>query len=314
MTELPVVFGAERHLVGTLTLPSGPPRSAAAFLLLNAGVVNRTGPHRINVKLARQLAAAGYASLRFDLSGQGDSRVSSSTGSFSEQNVADIRAAMDHVGRTVDLHRFAIAGICSGADNGWATAQVDERVVGLFMVDGFTFPTPRTRWVRLRLRARGPILSAVGPWLRRRLTAWTRRGPADAPVEYGRWTPTREHYAQVTQALVDRGVRLCLLFSGSLLPQYNHESQFRDAFAGHDFAARVRTEYQPLIDHTVTPLDAQRRLIGLVLDWAASLDAGQEVMAAAPAGAAVTAGAPAVADIAGATTAPAGTERDGPRP
>jgi dienelactone hydrolase len=281
MTELPVVFGAERHLVGTLTLPDGATRAPVAFLLLNAGIVNRTGPHRINVKLARRLAAEGYASLRFDLSGQGDSRVSSSTGTFAEQNVADLRAAMDHVGRTIDLHRFAIAGICSGADNGWGAAQVDERVTGLFMIDGFAFPTAKTRWVRLRLRAQGPILSAILPVLRRRLAAFTARRAPDAAVDYGRWHPTREHYVRVMQALVDRGVRMCLLFSGSMLPQYNHESQFRDAFAGEDFATRVRTEYQPLIDHTVTPIDAQRRLVDLVIDWARGL--GEPAPAAAPA-------------------------------
>lgn len=281
MTELPVVFGAERHLVGTLTLPTGGTPASTAFVLLNAGVVHRIGPHRMNVKLARRLAEQGYASLRFDLSGQGDSRASSAGGTYTEQAVADVRAAMDHIARTADVHRFAIAGICSGADNGWATAQVDDRVAGLFMIDGFAFPTPRTRWVRLRLRAQGPILSAIVPWLRKRLTARRTRTNAPEKVEYGRWSPTRDHYAAVMQTLVDRGVRMCLLFSGSMLPQYNHESQFRDAFAGHDFATRVRAEYQPLIDHTVTPLDAQRRLLDLVLDWARGF--GEPARAPAPA-------------------------------
>ena len=268
MNEISVTFGAERHLVGTLTLPAGGTPAKVAFVLLNAGVVHRIGPHRINVKLARHLARLGFASLRFDLSGQGDSRMPVSTLDFSQQAVADIRAAMDHLARTADVHRFAITGICSGADNGWNTAQADPRVVGLCMLDGYVYPTPKTRWMRYRLRARGPILSAVLPWLRRKLV--TLRTPKDDQVQAGdgRTPPSREAYARTMQSLVDRGVDVCLVYTGSMLALYNYAEQYREAFAGHGFATRVRSEYQPTIDHTVTPLSAQRRLLELVGDWA----------------------------------------------
>jgi dienelactone hydrolase len=269
MNEIPLVFGSERHLVGTLALPSGTP-AAAAFVLLNAGVVHRIGPHRINVKLARHLASQGFASLRFDLSGQGDSRVSSASGDFREQAVADIRAAMDHLERTADVHRFVIAGICSGADNGLAVAAADPRVVGLCMLDGYAYPTPKTRWVRYRRRLGGPLVSAVWPWIKRRLAA-ARTSPGDMAADGGRPHPRREDYARTMQALSDRGVQVCAVFSGSMLPQYNYDEQFREAFAGHGFATQVRSEYCPTIDHTVTPLAAQRQLIELVGDWARHL-------------------------------------------
>jgi pimeloyl-ACP methyl ester carboxylesterase len=254
MNEIPLVFGAERHLVGTLAMPSGTP-AAAAFVLLNAGVVHRIGPHRINVKLARHLAAEGFASLRFDLSGQGDSRVSSASADFREQAVADIRAAMDHLERTADVRRFVIAGICSGADNGLAVAAADPRVVGLCMLDGYAYPTPKTRWV---------------PWIKRRLAA-ARTSPGDPAADAGRAHPSREDYARTMQALSDRGVQVCAVFSGSMLPQYNYDGQFQEAFTGHGFATRVRSEYCPTIDHTVTPLAAQRQLVELVGDWARQL-------------------------------------------
>ena len=108
MNEIPLVFGADRHLVGILTLPSqGDPRPIA-FLLINAGVIHRVGPHRINVKLARHLAGLGFASLRFDLSGQGDSRNALSAGTIghAQQSIADLRAAMDHLTRTLDVLRI----------------------------------------------------------------------------------------------------------------------------------------------------------------------------------------------------------------
>lgn len=271
MNEIPVVFGAERHLVGTLTLPTEGTPAKAAFVLMNAGVVHRIGPHRINVKLARHLAQLGFASLRFDLSGQGDSRVPVSALDFAQQAVADIRAAMDHVARTADVHRFVIAGICSGADNGWSTAQADPRVVGLCMLDGYAYPTPKTRWMRYRLRARGPILSAVLPWLRRKVAALRLPKENQVQAEGGRTPPSHADYARTMQSLVDRGVEVCVVYSGSMLPQYNYVDQYREAFAGHGFATRVRSEYQPTIDHTVTPLSAQRQLLDLVGDWARTL-------------------------------------------
>lgn len=270
--EIPLTFGPDRNLMGTLTLPAGAPPKPVAFVLLNAGVIHRIGPHRINVKLARHLARQGFATLRFDLSGQGDSRHAASGADFIEQSVGDIRAAMDHLSRTTDVQRFAIAGICSGADTAWATAQVDPRVAGLWMLDGVAYTTARTRWTRLRRRLGGPILSAIGPAIKRRLAALASPSSKEVVTEGGgRPVPTREAFARTMQALVDRGVNVRLVYSGSLLPTYNHDSQFRDAFAGQAFIDRVRADYCPDMDHTVTPVAAQQAMLNMVADWARSL-------------------------------------------
>ena len=63
--------------------------------LLNAGVIHRVGPHRLHVRLARALAAAGFPALRLDLSGIGDSRPLAEGLTFRESAVADIRTALD---------------------------------------------------------------------------------------------------------------------------------------------------------------------------------------------------------------------------
>ena len=110
--------------------------------MLNAGVIHRIGPHRFNVKLARALASQGAAVLRMDLSGQGDSGVHPQALPFQEQAIADLRAAMDHLQRICSVDRFVIAGICSGAFNGLATALVDERVAGLWMLEHNPDGTP----------------------------------------------------------------------------------------------------------------------------------------------------------------------------
>ncbi len=209
---------------------------------------HRPAPHQRQARARTREPGLQHAAL--DLSGQGDSRAPSSSGDFTAQAVADIRAAMDHLERTTDVHRFVIAGICSGADNGLAAALADDRVVGLCLLDGYTYPTAKTRWVRLKRRLRGPLLSAVVPWALRRLTALSvaiarRRGDALALVDNDRRFPSREEFAKSMQTLVDRGVEVCLVYSGSLLPQYNYDDQFRDAFAQYGFATRVRSEIPP---------------------------------------------------------------------
>jgi pimeloyl-ACP methyl ester carboxylesterase len=273
MKEIAQLFGADRNLVGTLTLPDTPTRQPVAFLLTGAGVIHRMGPHRINVKLARHLASLGFATLRFDLSGQGDSRSTSSTLNFADQAVSDMRAAMDHLTRTLDVQRFAITGICSGADVAFATAQADPRACGVFMIDGYHYPTEKTAKMRWKHRLKGSILSAIGPWLLRRIKRFlTPSTPGQKPVPtYGRHFPAIEIYATALQKLVDQGTQVYLLFSGSLLTSYNYAEQFEEAFAGHAFVKKVDAHYAAGIDHTVTPLAAQRELIERVSTWAGGL-------------------------------------------
>ena len=279
MNEIAMLFGAERHLVGTLTLPVHTPLQPVGVLLFNAGVVHRIGPHRINVKLARHLATLGCASLRFDLSAQGDSRASSSQAHYREQSVTDLRAAMDHLERTAGVRRFAIVGICSGADHGLACALVDERVVGLWMLDGYAYPTRKTRWLlyRRKLAQRG-LLSSLAWGLRHAAAApaavLARLRPGREParvVDYGRHVPSAADFARSMQQVVDRGVDVFMMYSGSLLNTYNYPEQFTDVFGAHRFARQVRCEFRPDIDHTVTPLVAQRQLLEQVGAWAQAL-------------------------------------------
>jgi dienelactone hydrolase len=276
MNEISLIFGVDRHLVGTLTMPISTAKQPVAFLLFNAGVIHRIGAHRINVKLARQLASLGFASLRFDLSGQGDSSSPQKSAPLAEQAVLDIRAAMDHLSRTVDVTKFAIIGICSAADHGWATAQQDPRLKGLFMIDGYFYSTPKTARVRLQQKlSDGSLVSKIGRALIRQIQKMLTRPKVQLPDQPGlddaRPFPSLQHYADTMQSLVDRGVSIYLLFSGSLSQQYNYTEQFSDAFSGHAFLNKVHAAYCPDIDHTITPLGAQQDVLQRVSHWAKTL-------------------------------------------
>ena len=112
MIERSFAFGQNDGLIGTVCLPQHRQGDGAKIgvLLFNAGVVHRIGPHRINVRLARQLAESGIPSIRFDLAGQGDSARAQGKLGFKEQAVEDIQAAMGSLGNAANVSRFVLFG------------------------------------------------------------------------------------------------------------------------------------------------------------------------------------------------------------
>jgi alpha/beta hydrolase fold len=259
-----------------LTQPA-PGRAAPsfAFIFFNAGVLPRIGPHRLNVKMARALAAAGQTSLRFDLSGQGDSRGGGTGIDFRTQATNDLRQAMDHIEANCGIRRFAIVGYCSGAVNAFSAAVKDERVCGVLMFDGYWY---RSRWtipVRHWKRFRATSWSNALGGIARRLGLGGRPAPAGggaAPVglfdgDASNTNPPREEFVRAIGGLVARRVATHFVYSGSVIDEYSYAGQFRDVFGREAFHAKVRCAFRPDIDHTFVTLDVQRRMVQLVLDW-----------------------------------------------
>lgn len=287
MIEKIAVFGDAQNLVGVVTQPgvaAGPERDLA-FVLLNAGVIHRIGPGRLNVKLARRLAGEGYASLRFDLSGIGDSRPSPSTLSWQAQAVADIRAAMDHMQVTLAMRQFVLVGLCSGADNGYATAVADQRVAGLVMLDPNPYPTWKTRprFLLMRLRRRRWIADFLRRRIRRAL-GWPRKvgdqgteQPSSAepsgPERYVRPKPPLAEFAAGLTSVVDRGGAVMAIYSGSSLRQFNDPRQLDEALNSFGLAGRIGCRLWAEANHTFTELSAQSQLVDTVVAWARGLAA-----------------------------------------
>jgi dienelactone hydrolase len=141
--EQPVRFGPDRKLFGILTPAAEPPPGhRPALLLLNAGAVNRCGPHRLYVTMARRWAALGFTVLRIDLSGIGDSPALAGEREnlvYPRQGLAEIGAALDYLAAERGAARFIIAGLCSGADLAYQAARREERLAGLVMMNPRTF-------------------------------------------------------------------------------------------------------------------------------------------------------------------------------
>jgi dienelactone hydrolase len=269
MKEAAVQFGADRQLVGILTTPSDDQKRNVACVLLNAGVIHRTGPHRINVRVARALADNGVISMRFDLSGLGDSSAARGTANFWDQAVTDLRAALDFVETNHQIHRFVVIGLCSGAVNGYRLALVDSRVTGLLMFDGFTYPTPKTgvirRWKRFQTMSWISFFRHVAAKMK---GAAVRPFPSKEQVTT--MTPTKDEFRAAMDALCARGVSVYLMHT-PFIELHNYANQLRDAFRGASFLGHVRYQYLPHVDHTLTPVAVQRDFTSNVLSWVSEL-------------------------------------------
>jgi pimeloyl-ACP methyl ester carboxylesterase len=268
-TETIARLGAGQRLLGIVTLPARRRDDAPACLLMNAGVVHRIGPHRINVKIARALAEVGIASIRIDLSGLGDSPPAPGALHSGEQAVLDLQDAMAHLEQTLGIRRFIVFGLCSGSVHAYLLAQKDDRVVGVTMFDSYLFPTLKThvlrRWSRLR--------TASWRSLARKPLEWLQPAPRDqqsgeTSTDLRMALPTRAQFAQAMNALTARGVSVYLYYSASFLEKFNYHGQMRDTFGNAPFMSRIRYDYETDVDHTVTSQHAQRKVVASVVDWA----------------------------------------------
>lgn len=276
MIEQSLIFGPERHLVGTVTLPEQPVVGQVMLLLTNAGVIPRVGPHRVNVKLARHFAQQGIAAMRFDLSGLGDSRRSSSRLPTGEQFVADTRAAMDLAEQRYGCNRFLMIGFCSGADIAHLTALEDPRLRALVMWDSYVYPNTKAKLLgfahRIRRHGLAPALFKatrfIGAALQSRKASAQTGAEPEGPVIFGRTRmPPREEFGQRIHSLVKGGVEIYFIYSGGEPDWYNYRSQFHDMFREFGFVGDVAYDYLEQSDHTLTQPHAQAALIEHVQRW-----------------------------------------------
>lgn len=275
MIERSLAFGENEGLIGTICEPSGPVSASRGLgmILFNAGVIHRIGPHRLNVRLARKLAEHGIPSIRFDLAGLGDSARPSGNHSFEAQAVVDLRSAMDALASQTQTRRFALFGFCSGAVHGYATSFADDRVAGLLLYDGYRYLTAKARWnyYAMRVKEHGLFRAGLG-WVQRRTSAAFRRaGAAEGEVGFVTTGPSKTDFAEGLKTLLNREVKIFLIYSGEGFELYNYERQFHDAFGGLGVAHRVNVGFLPALDHAATSIAAQADLVLRIQRWAVDL-------------------------------------------
>ena len=124
---------ADNRLVGILAKPEAPTK--IGVIVIVGGPQYRAGSHRQFVLLSRALAAAGYAALRFDYRGMGDS----------EGSPRDFQAVSDDIGTAVALlqdrvpavKQIVLWGLCDGASAAllYCHETSDKRIAGLCLLN-----------------------------------------------------------------------------------------------------------------------------------------------------------------------------------
>jgi dipeptidyl aminopeptidase/acylaminoacyl peptidase len=126
------------ELAGVLQLPDGLKKGErrAAFLVLHGFGSNKDGGNVVTV--SNLLTGLGYATLRFDMRGCGDSQGARGRTICLEQ-VEDTRAALDYLSRNenVDTRRIGVIGHSFGAAVAVYAAGVDSRIAACVSSGGW---------------------------------------------------------------------------------------------------------------------------------------------------------------------------------
>jgi len=231
----PLVFDCEGDSLAGVLHGSG----ERGFLIVSGGLQTRAGPHRLFVELAEAMAARGFAALRFDRRGVGDS--DGDDAGF-EGSSADIACAAAALGgqSTVGF------GLCDGAAAlallGADAGLTDLILLNPWSIDGLQAPelSPTARRQRLVQRLFSPA-------------AWRRLLAGGVNVRHSIGDVLARPSAPSTSALANRIVESVNAFPGRILLVLSSN----DATAQH-FAAllprlnSVAIARLPGADHTLT--------------------------------------------------------------
>jgi pimeloyl-ACP methyl ester carboxylesterase len=267
MKERAVRLGKEQNLVAILSEPEIESRDAPTVVLLNAGLVHRVGPNRLNVDIARQLAAKGFKCARFDMSGIGDSDRPDEGRPFAEQSLADVGQVLDDLSEQLGARSFMLIGLCTGAYNALAAAEADQRVSGCVLIDGHAYPN-----TRFRIKNQARRITQLWRWVRyiRRVfgvAAVVAKPPTDDVVVFETQPLPKERFAEALATLIDRKAGLLLAYTGLGPQPFNYRRQLHDVFPALNLEDHAKVLFFPRANHTFTLPGHRERLIDEIDSW-----------------------------------------------
>lgn len=293
MIERAVAFGANGGLVGVLCEPDpeNAIAGAPAALMWNVGIQHRVGPYRIQVDLARELARRGFRSLRFDLSGMGDSEVRHDNRTDQERALDDVREAMTLLAKRRGIETFVPIGFCSSVDSVHALTLSDERIVGACFIEGYAYrtagfwlhyPLRTLDWIRWKRR----IVRKLPMWISSLASRSALGGGAAADhaeagtpalgTVFARQYPSLTQFGLDIHRMAARGARLLFIYVGGDT-DFNHKGQFREMIGGQPRAGSLDVTYYGGADHTFFRPGDRRRAVLRVADWATQTFGGAPV-------------------------------------
>jgi alpha-beta hydrolase superfamily lysophospholipase len=252
-----VVWLGPDRLFGIETVPEGP-RSADTppAVFLNAGVIDHVGPGRTWVVLARRLAAHGFRSVRFDLSGLGSTPARTPSVTRATQSI-DMLQDLGHAQAAISPENPAavvLVGLCSGGYHA-SEAALSTGARGVVMIN----PSFRLVGSDDRLPAAGKgaeerqVIEAPKRWVRRipaRAFLWrmARRSP-DGVWRIVNRVAINHPPAETLIRLARAGTEVLLAcddYDAWFLPRGGHHG-----LKGYERDGRVRIVAVTGMDHTL---------------------------------------------------------------
>jgi pimeloyl-ACP methyl ester carboxylesterase len=292
----------DSRLVGICHVPDGlVADDLPGIVMLSPGLMHRVGPNRLYVKIARALAADGYAVLRFDFSGIGDSAPRTDSLPIESSTLAEAEAAIDHLIEQTGRTRVVLIGHCSGALVSWATAFNDERVAGVVAISPEGGDEAWVEFDRKQKEARyyanyytRGALNDSGRWRRflagkadytsiasnlyrgvilNRIAAlaYKRRSVRGTAAKESEERPEVRAYKQGLRSLAERRLPILLIH-----PDQSAGPEMLRALLGATIddmraAGHLEIGHIPASDHLFTPLAAQHNLVTIVREWIPSI-------------------------------------------
>lgn len=271
MKEKIVEIGEGYKLNAIVSLPETVEEKKPALIILNSGVMHRVGTCRTSVSLARKAAENGTLALRFDLSGIGDSSARATGDTDDDRVKAEVFAAMDFVQKNYGIKQFLLYGLCSGAHNSYKAALVDDRIVGLAGIDGFAYKTKKFYFNKIAAR-----IFRLSFWIntvKRILASGKSAGnqaESEADYEIGEMWPSyppREETEKGYAKLIDRGVKLLIIYTGGQADEYNYQDQFYDMYPSVEFGNSLELKLIPEASHIMAEPLCQQQIFSTIQNW-----------------------------------------------
>lgn len=287
--EAAVRFGADGGLFGILTRPTEAAREIAV-VVANAGRDGHVGWARHSVDTARALAAAGYVSLRIDLSGLGESTAPADAGEllYGERHQDDLLAAVAFL-EAIGHGRCVLTGRCSGAFAALHAAHRSPAVIGIMPVNPLRIVWDPDESVAEALTADIRPLDALArrafhpSILLRILTGRIALGPALARLagrvaqrypglSIGKTRRLRTDAYALLRRLNGRGTRVAFVFSAGDAGLERLAGLFGRSFEGMKRLTRLSLTLVEGADHNLNQPDARRKVVAELVDFLKSLD------------------------------------------
>ena len=259
-----LVFGKFDHLVGIENIVDS--ENSLAMIMMTPGMLHNTGPFRMHVDIAQSLEQQGISSLRFDLSGIGESLGIGAAGKSIDRAASEAIEAMDYLMQTHNIHKFILFGLCSGADDSIHTALQDKRVKGVITLDGAAYQTPKFIFNEAALMLRKMLnLGKLANKIRHLTGNDTTPASLAMGTDAREFPETAEQTCKELQQLVDKDVKLHFIYTGGT-NYYNYAQQFYDMLPNMKWRGTESTQYFSEMDHVVMLCEDRERLVSHVTE------------------------------------------------